>query len=109
QFHLVREISPRYDWCLVPEKFRLPDYRAIGARPIYSQEAANPAIYKPYDVPVEFDVSFVGQAYGDRPAYIEHLLKNSIDVRVWGQGWRERFSAEGRQTVKRTPLSKVGR
>jgi hypothetical protein len=23
QFHLVEEISPHYDWCLVPEKFRL--------------------------------------------------------------------------------------
>jgi spore maturation protein CgeB len=88
QFHLVREISPHYDWCLVPEKFRLPDYRAIGARPIYSQEAANPALYKPYDLPVEFDVTFVGQAYGDRPAYVEHLLSKGIDVRVWGHGWR---------------------
>jgi hypothetical protein len=88
QFHLVREISPHYDWCLVPEKFRLPDYRAIGARPIYCQEAANPALYHPYDVPQDVDVSFVGQAYGDRPAYIEHLLQNQINVRVWGHGWK---------------------
>jgi spore maturation protein CgeB len=88
QFHLVREISPHYDWCLVPEKFRLADYRAIGAKPLYSQEAANPVIYKPHAVPVEFDVTFVGQAYGDRPAYIEHLVKGGIDVRVWGHGWR---------------------
>jgi len=88
QFHLVREISPHYDWCLVPEKFRLADYRALGARPIYCQEAANPAVYKPYDVPRDLDVSFVGQAYGDRPAYIEHLLNNQINVRVWGHGWK---------------------
>ena len=33
QFDLVRQISPHYDWCLVPEKFRLQDYRDIGARP----------------------------------------------------------------------------
>jgi len=88
QFHLVREISPHYDFCLVPEKFRLPDYRAIGANPLYSQEAANPAIYKPYNLPQEFDVTFVGQAYGDRPHYIEHLQKNDIDVHVWGHGWQ---------------------
>jgi spore maturation protein CgeB len=87
QFHLVEEISPHYDWCLVPEKFRLQDYRAIGARPIYCQEAANPKIYKPHNLPVEFDVTFVGQAYGDRPEYIRCLLDNSIDVRVWGYGW----------------------
>jgi hypothetical protein len=27
QIHLVREIAPHYDWCLVPERFRLEDYR----------------------------------------------------------------------------------
>lgn len=93
QLHLVSEISPHYDWCLVPEKFRLKDYVAMGARPIYCQEAANPNIYKPYDLPVEFDVTFVGQAYGDRPAYIKYLLDQGIDVRVWGWGWQN-FSSE---------------
>ena len=88
QFHLVREISPHYDWCLVPEKFRLPDYRAIGARPIYCQEAANPAVYRPLEVPGDLDVAFVGQAYGDRPEYIEHLMQAGIDVWVWGHGWQ---------------------
>jgi spore maturation protein CgeB len=88
QLHLVREISPHYDWCLVPEKFRLPDYRALGAHPLYCQEGANPALYKPYDVPRDLDVTFIGQPYGERPAYIEHLLKQGIDVHVWGHGWR---------------------
>ncbi len=88
QLHLVSEISPHYDWCLVPEKFRLKDYQAMGARPIYCQEAANPNIYKPYDLPVEFDVTFVGQAYGDRPGYIKYLLDQGINVRVWGFGWK---------------------
>lgn len=92
QLHLVAEISPRYDWCLVPEKFRLPDYRALGAHPIYCQEAANPAIYQPVDLPREFDVTFVGQAYGERPGYIRFLLEQGIDVRVWGYGW-EKYAA----------------
>jgi len=87
QLHLVSEISPRYDWCLVPEKFRLKDYVEMGARPIYCQEAANPDVYKPYDLPVEFDVTFIGQAYGERPAYIQYLLDQDIDVRVWGRNW----------------------
>ena len=47
----------------------------MGARPLYCQEAANPDIYKPYDVPQEFDVAFVGQAYGDRPGYIRSLAR----------------------------------
>jgi len=95
QLHLVSQIAPHYDWCLVPEKFRLKDYVAMGARPIYCQEAANPNIYKTYDLPVEFDVTFVGQAYGDRPVYIKHLLEKGIDVRVWGWGWHN-FSTESK-------------
>jgi spore maturation protein CgeB len=87
QLHMVSTIAPHYDWCLVPEEFRLRDYVAMGATPIYCQEAANPNIYKPYDVPVEFDVTFVGQAYGERPAYINHLLGAGIDVHVWGPRW----------------------
>lgn len=85
--HLVSEISPHYDWCLVPEKFRLDDYRAMHANPIYCQEAANPNIYQPYDLPVEYEVAFVGQAYGERPAYIRYLLDQGIAVRVWGRSW----------------------
>jgi spore maturation protein CgeB len=99
QLHLVSEISPHYDWCLVPEKFRLKDYEAMGAHPIYCQEAANPTIYKPYYVPIEFDVTFVGQAYGDRPAYIKYLLDQGIDVQVWGFGWQN-FNPEQRSAVR---------
>lgn len=88
QLHLASQISPHYDWCLVPEKFRLKDYVEMGAAPIYCQEAANPNVYKPYDVPLEFDVTFIGQAYGERPAYIQYLLDQGIDVRVWGSGWQ---------------------
>jgi spore maturation protein CgeB len=101
QLHLVSEISPHYDWCLVPEKFRLDDYVAMGAHPIYSQEGANPNIYKPYQLPQEFDVTFVGQAYGDRPAIVQYLLDQGIDIRVWGQGWRNftTLAASGAQAV----------
>lgn len=88
QLHLVRAISPHYDWCLVPEKFRLKEYEAMGAHPVYCQEASNPEFYKPYALPEEYDVTFVGQAYGDRPGYIKFLRERGIDVRVWGMNWR---------------------
>lgn len=87
QFHLVSDIAPAYDFCLVPERFRLDDYRRIGANPVYCQEAANPSIYRPYPVPQEYDVTFVGQRYGDRPQFIRALLDAGVNVRVWGPGW----------------------
>lgn len=89
QFELVSEIAPAYDFCLVPEKFRLDDYRRAGANPIYCQEAANPNVYGPKNVPVEYDVTFVGQRYGTRPQYLKRLLERGVDARVWGPRWEE--------------------
>ena len=89
QFDLVSEIAPAYDFCLVPEKFRLDDYRRVGANPIYCQEAANPTVYRPHDVPAEFDVTFVGQRYGNRPMYLRRLVEAGVDVRAWGPRWDE--------------------
>lgn len=95
QFYLVDEISPAFDYCVVTERAALAKYREVGARPVYLQMAANPRIYHPYDVPKEYKVTFVGQRYADRPTYVLHLLKNGIDVRVWGPGWtRDRTFGE---------------
>ncbi len=87
QFYLVREIAPAFDYCAVPEWHSLQAYRDAGATPLYFQMAANPEIYRPYELPREFDVTFVGQRYADRPVYVAFLLKNGIDVRIWGPGW----------------------
>lgn len=87
QFDLVREIAPAFDWCLVPERARLEDYRRIGARPIYCQEAANPKFYRSYDVKKLYDVTFVGSRYGDRPQWLQGVRREGIDVRIWGSGW----------------------
>lgn len=89
QFHLVEEIAPAYDCCLVPEKFRLEDYRRAGARPLYCQEAANPNYYHPHDVPLEFDVTFVGQRYGNRPQALGRLHHAGINARAWGPLWQD--------------------
>jgi spore maturation protein CgeB len=90
QLRFVERLAPVYDWCLVPERFRLEDYRRLGARPVYCQMAANPALYKPYDVPHEFDVTFVGQKYGTRPAHLKALVDAGLDARAWGPRWRDR-------------------
>lgn len=87
QFHLVDEISPAFDYCIATERASLPRYERVGARPVYLQMAANPKRYRPFDVPFEFDVTFVGQRYADRPEYVHYLLRNGVDVRVWGPGW----------------------
>jgi spore maturation protein CgeB len=89
QLHLVADIAPAYDYCLVPEKFRLDDYRALGANPVYCQEAANPNVYHPYDVPRQFEVTFVGARYAERPLYLRRLIDAGIDTHAWGPGWQD--------------------
>jgi hypothetical protein len=101
QLHLVREISPHYDWCLVPERFRLDDYRDLGAHPIYCQEAANPHVYKPCDVPKEFDIAFAGQCYADRPEIVLWLRDQGLDVRVWGARWEHHLISPSRNPLRR--------
>jgi spore maturation protein CgeB len=108
QFHLAREISPHYDYCLVPERERMDDYRAVGARPVYCQEAANPDVYRPYALPQEFDVTFVGQCYGDRPDYVKWLRRNGIDVRVWGPLWDYHVQPRSRNPVRRILQTPTG-
>jgi spore maturation protein CgeB len=117
QFFLVQEISPAFDYCVVTERAALPLYEAVDARPVYSQLAANPDVYRPYDVPVEYDVTFVGQRYADRPEYLSYLLANGVAARVWGPGWtRDGTFGEQRiplgvrpRTIMRHPRSSVRR
>lgn len=95
QFDLIEKLAPAYDFCLVPEKFRLDDYRRVKANPIYCQEAANPHFYKPYALPRIYDASFVGARYGDRAHCVKFLLGRGIDAKVWGPGWASLVPAGG--------------
>jgi len=50
-------------------------------------EGTNPDVYKPDDLPFEYDVSFVGQKYGWRPRFIKKLRRYGINVTTFGTGW----------------------
>lgn len=103
QMHLIEELAPAYDWCLVPEVYRLEDYRRLGARPIYCQMAANPRVYRPYPLPIEFEVTFAGQKYADRPRYIRRLHEAGVPVRVWGPGWERPPRPGSREQAEHPP------
>jgi spore maturation protein CgeB len=90
QFDLVRDIAPRFDVCVVPERSALADFHAVGARPLRIQLAANPRVYRPYPEPRIYDVTFVGQRYADRADFLGQLHRHGIDVRAWGAGWQAR-------------------
>jgi spore maturation protein CgeB len=108
QLHLVSRIAPHYDYCLVPEKNRLADYRALGARPIYCQEAANADVYTPRQVPQDLDVTFVGGCYGERPGLVRWLRAGGVDVRVFGPRWEYHVAPRSRNPLRRWRRSSKG-
>jgi spore maturation protein CgeB len=87
QLDLVAEIAPAFDYCLVPEEYRLEDYRQLRATPIYCQEAANPDFYNVGRLPYRYDVVFVGACYAERPVLVRRLLDAGVRVTVFGPGW----------------------
>jgi spore maturation protein CgeB len=52
-----------------------------------SQWGANSFIYHDLGLERKYDVSFVGQAYGNRPRIINILRKAGIKVYTFGRGW----------------------
>mgnify|MGYP000868974493 FL=1 len=83
----MRDICRYFDLCWTSTEDALVKYCVEGAIPLYLPEGANPAVHRPYDVEWEFDVSFVGQCYGNRPAVIERLRQAGIRVEAFGFGW----------------------
>lgn len=76
----------------VAVKENIERYHSYGLDHVhYMRWACNPEVFHP--VPAtkqDIDVSFIGAAYGKRVEYVRHLLRNGVDVRVFGPGW-ERF------------------
>ena len=87
QFHLVEALAPAYDLSLVPEKDRLDDYKRVGAKPVYCQEAANPRFYQDLKLQRDMDVVFIGQRYATREELCADLEAAGIGIDVWGAGW----------------------
>jgi len=86
-FHAVENISPAFDYCWTTSRDAVPKYKEVGAKPIYAPPAAHPSFYKPYPLKRDFDVTFVGQGFGERPGIVRKIKEAGIDIRVWGHGW----------------------
>src|SRR5207253_2105835 len=62
---------------------------ALGYRNVIkTQWAAATSRYYKRGLPLAHEVTFVGQAYGDRPAVVRRLRHSGIPVRTYGRGWR---------------------
>lgn len=85
-----RHFAPALDWSVTTDRDSLPKYEAIGYdNVILSQWACNRYAYDRTADRLEYDVTFIGQSYGDRPKTVERLRAEGIEVSCWGFGWPE--------------------
>jgi spore maturation protein CgeB len=77
-----------FNWVITTAKSALPKYREIGYKNVIkSQWGCNPFLYRKINLPLKYDVTFVGQPHGDRRRTIQLLREAGIDFRAWGIGW----------------------
>jgi spore maturation protein CgeB len=82
--------APAFNWVSTTASCALPKYRHIGYdHVIKTQWACNHFLYQRLDLPLKYDVSFVGRVFRDRPALIARLRRAGFDVLVRGKGWPE--------------------
>ncbi|MBF2067330.1 MAG: glycosyltransferase [Calothrix sp. C42_A2020_038] len=80
--------APCFNWVVTTDQSALSKYAAIGYKNVIkSQWGSNHFLYKKLDLPLKYDVTFVGQAHGDRKQVIEQLQQAGIKVEAWGNGW----------------------
>lgn len=62
-------------------------YAVHGGLAMFFPEAAHPEVHKPFDIPFEFDASFVGAKYGPRAGFFDRLRVLGAPVTCFGRGW----------------------
>lgn len=80
-------LASAYDLNLTNVTASLVKYFAEGGLALFWPPGANPEHFRPLDRPFEFDVSFVGACYGQRPLYIKYLQRHGVKVEAFGPGW----------------------
>jgi spore maturation protein CgeB len=104
QFHLVREISKHFDYNLHSEGDAARSFLDVGARPLWWPMASNPKYFKPYAVPRDIPVGFVGANYALRARYVSYLLEHGVDLQAFGPTWRYAARTPFRAQAKRLKL-----
>lgn len=83
-----RHWANAFNWVLTTDECAVDKYRALGQQGVIrTQWGCNELLYRPTGRPLQFDVTFVGAAYGRRRAVIDCLVRHGIPVSSWGAGW----------------------
>lgn len=81
-------LASAYDLNLTSAPSSIHKYEAEGGIAMFWPEAGNPEHFRPLDLPFEYDVSFIGACYGDRPTFVRYLERHGVRVATFGPGWQ---------------------
>ncbi len=85
---LTRPIWSIFNIVITLDKFAEGKRRKEGfSGVVRSQWAVNHFTYRDLGLTRRYDVSFIGQVYGDRPKIIKKLRDAGVDVHAFGRGW----------------------
>lgn len=87
--------TPYLDFCLTNDPKAVVKYRQCGVPALHFIIRSNPDVYRRLDLPLIYDVTFVGTNFGNRGAWMESLAAQGIRVNGFGLGWES-----GRLTVE---------
>jgi len=83
-----RHWAPCFSFISTTDKKAIHKYQYIGySNVLLTQWAANPRIWKPTAELICYDVTFIGQAHGNRKQVINTLRNNGLNIQVWGPYW----------------------
>lgn len=77
-----------FRWISTTSKPAVQRYHDIGMHNVIrTQWASGHFMFRRIDVPLEFDVTFIGQPHGERRRVVEAIRSAGIKVECWGRGW----------------------
>lgn len=80
-----KKLINHIDFAITTDEQAIEKYKQLGVRVIHCQWAANQRFYKQIPLRLEYDVTFLGQCYGDRKDYIKAIKKAGIALHLFGK------------------------
>jgi len=90
------------DYSLIAQPHYFKLYKKDGVKKVFLTVGLNTDYLKPINVDKKYDVTFVGTVSPSRIEIIRFLIKNGINVKIWGKGW---YYSEFKDFYGRPPLS----
>ncbi len=107
RYPYTKELVKCFDKVVTTLKERHEQRKKEGVNSITAQFAANHYLYRELPVEKKYDVVFIGQNFENREEYLNYLLENGIDIKVFGKGWKNSSRVSQTQMIEIINQSKI--